>query len=385
MLIAENIVITDLDQPQFALTEAVVELIHPLSNCSHPVSIEYGCRQQFDNQIGRHCDGLSINLQIGLCILSCGQYIQVNLTNRNTSPSSAIKVFNESPTRLIIRGNGSSLEYERILSTLTFTDYSYLLKTSGKKVQISIRDTIGFNSPSSIDIDVIGDDNRRPYIRSARRTFTLLPTEIPVLKVGQLGPMIIINPAQQLISKLIITLTSVVGLDQENISIATPDNMTISHQQRIIYNITGQTTTYDQIIQSLTYTDGQGIMRPGCRIITATIVDSLGNSGIPLDIFISVLPYPSSLLAITFNRSTDLNYFPFKFNRLYLGLQTGLRIVNTSPNASIASLVIRGVSITLTGSSLTNGDYIAADKRLISRFGLTLSESSKYLLVILEA
>ena len=45
---------------------------------------------------------------------------------------------------------------------------------------------------------------------------------------------------------------------------------------------------------------------------------------------------------------------------------------------------MRGVAITLTGSSLTDGDYIAVDNRLITRFGLTLSATSKYLLAYLK-
>ncbi|RDD39186.1 Protocadherin beta-13 [Trichoplax sp. H2] len=376
--IAEGIIIADLDQPEFLLEEAVVELVHPLSHCSHPLAIEYGCRKQFDNQIGRHCDGLSVNAQIGLCILSCGQYLSINSTHVKNLPSSSssIKIINETPTRLVIKGNGTSIEYQQILSTLTFTDYSGELKTSSRKIQISLRDTVAFNTPTSITVDVVNNDNHRPYVRCNRRTFTLLPTASRALAVGQLGPMAIINPSQQLISEIAITLTNIAGLDQEDISIITPGNVNVTHSRRIVYNITGQTITYDQIIKTLTYTNDQANLQAGCRIITATLADQLGNTGIPLDIFISIIPYPTSLLAIAFNHSTDLNYFPFKFNRMYFVLQTGLHIVNTIANASIESIPIAGITIKLSGSSLTNHDYIRLDQGLIRRFGLTLSESS---------
>ena len=279
------------------------------------------------------------------CMELCGEGLMLNATL--LGQLSITYIAKDLELAINITGNASTAFYQQLLSSLTYINMLEEPVPGERSVNMVVHDGSSYSNVLQLNISVTLIDDNCPLVNSQSMSATYTENSGPLM-VAQATGLSISDadlPPHQRLSQLLIQLSDTFDGEDEAITISStlPLTISVSTQDNTI-TITGDApvSVYQQLLQSLMYTNAQDEPTPGLRNILISPVQ-MGLTCTSLQLNLTVVLINDNAPQLLLQNSSTLSYEEESGQLLFVQA-AGLSITDAD-NSNLLS-----VNITLDGA-----------------------------------
>ena len=279
------------------------------------------------------------------CMELCGEGLMLNATLLGQLTVNYIE--QDLQLAINITGSASTAFYQQLLSSLTYINRLEEPAPGLRSVNMVVQDGSSYSNVLQLNISVTLIDDNCPLVNSQSTSATYIENSSPLM-VAQAAGLSISDadlPPHQRLSQLLIQLSGTSDGVNETIGISSPlpPTVSVSTQDNTI-TITGDApvSVYQQLLQSLVYTNAQDEPTPGLRNILITPVQTgLTCTGLQLNLTVMLINDNAPQLLL--QNATTLSYEE-ESGQLLFAQAAGLSISDADDSNLLS------VNITLNGA-----------------------------------